>query len=300
MNRFESVTDETTSHSTKQPKDGCQVVGYRLPKDDSQVAGYKPLMWSMTLLLTAIVAGCGGGGGSTGLGLGQTGEVCTGASCVSLGTAGKYAILAKTAITNTPTSAITGNLGLSPNAASGISGFALNLPAGSAFSTSAQVTGRVYASDYAVPTPANLTTAVSNMEAAYTAAAGLAPAGVGGCPGTGIMSGITITPGVYTCSNAVTITGSITLSGTATDVWVFQFAQTLTQSAATHVNLTGGALPQNVFWQVAGGVTIETTALMQGVILGQTAINLQTGATVKGRLLAQTAVNLDANTVTVP
>jgi thiamine monophosphate kinase len=114
------------------------------------------------------------------------------------------------------------------------------------------------------------------------------------------MNAITIAPGVYTCANPVTITGSITLSGNATDVWVFQFAQTLTQSAATQVNLTGGALAKNVFWQVAGNVDIGTTALMQGVILGQTLINLQTGATENGRLLAQTAVTIDQATVTIP
>ena len=42
----DETTDETTSHPTKQPEDGCQVVGYshstRLSKDDSQVAGYEP------------------------------------------------------------------------------------------------------------------------------------------------------------------------------------------------------------------------------------------------------------------
>jgi hypothetical protein len=64
--------------------------------------------------------------------------------------------------------------------------------------------------------------------------------------------------------------------------------------------LSGGALPKNVFWQVAQGVDIGTTALMQGVILGKTLINLQTGATANGRLLAQSAVTLDQNTVTIP
>ncbi|HEY8888542.1 MAG TPA: hypothetical protein VIM35_08635 [Gallionella sp.] len=38
------TTGETTSHPTKQPEDGCQVVGYshatRLAKSTSQVAGY--------------------------------------------------------------------------------------------------------------------------------------------------------------------------------------------------------------------------------------------------------------------
>jgi hypothetical protein len=54
MNRFESVTAGTASHSTW------------LPNDGNQVAGYKPLRWLMALLLVAFVAGCGNGGGGRG------------------------------------------------------------------------------------------------------------------------------------------------------------------------------------------------------------------------------------------
>ncbi|HLA40639.1 MAG TPA: ice-binding family protein, partial [Candidatus Glassbacteria bacterium] len=82
--------------------------------------------------------------------------------------------------------------------------------------------------------------------------------------------------------------------------WVFQITGNLTQSNATQVILTGGALPQNVFWQVSGIANVGTTASMRGVILSQTQIILQTGATAIGRLLAQTQVVLDQNTVTVP
>ena len=116
----------------------------------------------------------------------------------------------------------------------------------------------------------------------------------GSFPVTGLPAG------VYTCTVGVTIPGNLTLNGTATDVWVFKIAGTLTQSNATQVNLTGGALPKNVFWQVSGTVDIGTTALMQGVILAQTNIAVRTGATIKGRLLAQTAVTLDQSTVTAP
>src|SRR4029077_16290329 len=105
-----------------------------------------------------------GAGTGTGAGFGP--------APVGLGAAGTYVILAKTGISNVPTSAITGNLGLSPAAASFITGFTLNLPAGGAFSTSAQVPGNVYASDYAGPTPSNLTTAIGDMQTAYTNAAG--------------------------------------------------------------------------------------------------------------------------------
>ncbi|MCH2449025.1 MAG: Ig-like domain-containing protein [Gracilimonas sp.] len=80
---------------------------------------------------------------------------------VDLGTAGDYVILAKTAINNNPTSAITEDLGLSPAAGSYITGFALTDNTG--YATSDQVTGQIFAADMADPTPSNLTTAVNNM-----------------------------------------------------------------------------------------------------------------------------------------
>lgn len=217
---------------------------------------------------------------------------------VSLGLAGDYAILAKSGISTVPTSAITGNLGVSPAAATSITGFDLSVDGSGVFSTSAQVTGSVYAADYAVPTPSNLTTAVLNMESAFTDAAGRAPDVTE--LGAGNIGGLTLAPGVYRWGTGVLIPTDLTLNGTATGVWIFQIGQDLTVSNATSVVLTGGALPQNVFWQVTGGVTIGTTAEFSGVVLTATAITLDTGAVVHGRLLAQTAVDLDGNTVVEP
>jgi len=91
---------------------------------------------------------------------------------VNLGTAGNYVILTKSGISTVPGSTITGNIGVSPINSTAITGFSLMLTAGSSFATSAQVTGDVYAPDYAAPTPANLTTAIGDMQTAYTDAAG--------------------------------------------------------------------------------------------------------------------------------
>lgn len=230
----------------------------------------------------------------------NSGTTLTGTAPLDLGTAGNYAILSKAGVSTVPSSLVTGNIGVSPAARTYLTGWSLiTEPTDTAF-TSDQVVapGRLFAADnVGGTTSTDLGTAVLDMGTAFTAGNALAG---GPCPGSGIMSGITITTGVYTCANAVTIPTSITLNGSATDVWVFQFAQTLTQAAATQVILTGGALPQNVFWVVTGAVDIGTTALMQGVILSATNINMQTGATVNGRLLAQTAVTLDQNTVTQP
>lgn len=66
------------------------------------------------------------------------------------------------------------------------------------------------------------------------------------------------------------------------------------------VTLSGGALPRNVFWQVAGQATLGTTANFKGIILSQTLISFNTGAILTGRALAQTAVTLNATAITNP
>jgi hypothetical protein len=275
-------------------------------------------MWLTGLLLAVSLTGCGGGGGGGGgnASVDTIGGACEGTACVSLSggadkpagdltSASSYVILANSGISNTgtPGTKITGNLGLSPAAASLISGFNLTADATNVFSTSSNVTGKIYAATYAAPTPANLTAASGNMLAAYNDANGMAPAGGGlttACPGVGIFGGLTITPGVYTCTTDVTIpTGTnVTLSGSG--VFVLRTTAGITQSANTQVILTNGALAKNVFWVAGGVVDIGTNATMQGVILAATNITLETGAKVNGRLLSQTAVNLDSNTVVVP
>jgi hypothetical protein len=217
---------------------------------------------------------------------------------VDLGAASGFVILAKSAISTGPASTITGNLGLSPAAASGITGFALAADATNVFSTSPQVTGKVFAADYAVPTPSNLTTAVSNMETAFTDAAGRAPKATE--LGAGNIGGMTLSAGVYRWGTGLLIPTNVTLNGSATDVFIFQIAQNLTVSSGTKVVLTGDVAPKNIFWQVSGSADLDTTSHLEGVILCQTSIALHTGATINGRLMAQTAVSLEANTVVAP
>jgi hypothetical protein len=71
-------------------------------------------------------------------------------------------------------------------------------------------------------------------------------------------------------------------------------------SSAKNITLTGGALAKNIFWQVAGTVTLGTTAHFEGIILSMTGITFQTGASMNGRALAQTAVILDKNAISKP
>jgi hypothetical protein len=163
------------------------------------------------------------------------------------------------------------------------------------------VTGFMYAASMAAPTPSNMTTAISNMQTAYTDAAGR-PAGTGANLnlGGGTLSGNTLSPGTYTWGTGVNITGDITISGATNDVWIFQIAGTLNLSNGIDVLLGGTAQAKNIFWQVSGAVTLGTSSIFEGTILGQTGITLQTSATVHGRVLAQTLVALQVATVTKP
>jgi Ice-binding-like/Bacterial Ig-like domain len=226
-----------------------------------------------------------------------TGISATNQAVVNLGAAGNYVILAKTGISNISASAITGDLGLSPAATSYVTGLSITNATG--YATSAQVTGKIYAADMATPTPINLTTAVENMITAYNDAAGR-PSPDFSELGTGNIGGLTLTRGLYKWSNTVTLPSNVTISGGANDVWIFQIAQNLTISNAVNITLVGGAQAKNIFWQVAGTVTIGTTSHFEGIILSMTGITLQTGASFTGRALAQTAVVLDGNAVTKP
>ena len=219
---------------------------------------------------------------------------------VNLGTSGDFVIVAKTAISTTGTTSIVGDIGVSPAAATYITGFNLILDGSTTFSTSSLITGKVFAANYTDPTPTKMTTAIGDMETAYTNAAGRT------LPDytelyTGNLTGRTLTRGLYNWSTGVQVAaGGVTISGSATDIWIFQIAQNLELTSGAIVTLSGGALASNIFWQVAGQVTLGTTVAMKGIILCQTQIVISTGASLNGRALAQTAVTLDANAITSP
>ncbi|HEY5593234.1 MAG TPA: ice-binding family protein [Paludibacter sp.] len=212
---------------------------------------------------------------------------------VNLGIAGEFVILSKSGITNVYKSSVTGDVGTSP-----ITGAAIKL-------TCAEVAGTIYSVDAAGPLPytvtnaSRLTTAVGNMQTAYTDAAGRSNPNFLNL-GAGNIGGKTLKAGLYKFTSNVNIPADITISGNSNDVWIFQIAGTLNVSSAVRITLTGGAQAKNIFWQTSGAVTLGTTSHFEGTILSQTAINMQTGASINGRLLAQTEVTLQMNVVTKP
>jgi hypothetical protein len=269
---------------------------------------FKKATWPVAFALAAfVVAGCGGGGddaaaGATPNPVDPVGAVCAGADCVPLGSAGNYVILAMAGITTVPTSAVTGNIGVSPIDSTALVGFSEALDASGTFATSPQVTGKMYASNYTVPTPANLTTAINDTGAAFVAADAKIP-GIGNTNlGAGNLTGLNLVPGVYNWGTGVSVdaASTVTLTGSATDVWVFQISGGITMNPGATVTLAGGALPQNIFWRTAGVAALDTTSRLEGIVLSGSGITLASGATVNGRLYATTSATLIANTVRRP
>ena len=258
-------------------------------------------LWLFAVIIAVSMIGCGSNdNGSDPISvidaLGTSGDVKSAAG---------YAILAKTAVDTIPTSIVTGNVGLSPHSsAGGLTGWSETEDVTFTYSTSDQVVSpfKLYAANYSAgTTAADLTAAVHSMETAYTAAAGL-PAGVGPFlnTGTGTLTDRTLAPGIYTWGSNVSIPTDLTLNGSATDMWVFQITGNLSMAGAKNVILSGGALPENIIWQVAGNVNIGAGSHFKGIILCMTDITFGNLSSIDGRLLAQTAVNIDATTVTQP
>jgi hypothetical protein len=218
---------------------------------------------------------------------------------VTLGTAGGYAILTKAGISTVPSSVISGNIAVSPIASTAITGFdPMTLDGGGTFSSASQITGFAFAASYAAPTPAILTAAVGDMGIAYAdAASRLNPVAARINLLAGNLVGSTLSAGVWTFTTPVVIGGDITFDGDKDAIFIIQIAQTLSIGTNVKVALTGGALASNIFWQVAGAITVEVGAHMEGILLGATSAVFKTGSSLNGRILVQTACTLDAATI---
>jgi hypothetical protein len=229
---------------------------------------------------------------------------------VELGSAGDYAILAKTGISSVPDSSINGHIAVSPIAATAITGFSLTKASSDDFSTSTQVNneGKAFAPEYSEDVKTALITAVGDMQTAYDDAAGRdvdddEPEGgqTYNELETGDIGGQILKPGVYTFTSAIRINADITLQGTKdnADVFIIRTTKSLLQAASTEVKLVDVA-PENVFWQVAEQVEVGASAVLNGIVLVETDALFKDSSTLNGRVLAQTACNLKVATIVTP
>ncbi len=201
---------------------------------------------------------------------------------VGLGTAGSFAVLAGTTVTNTGPSSISGDLGVSPGTA--VTGFPPGIVTDGTIHSADGVAGG----------------AQSDLTTAYNDAAGRSP--TANVPAF-IGAGQTLAPGVYKASSSLEVGGSLTLDagGDPNAVFIFQAPSTLITDSASSVILTDGAQACNVFWQVGSSATLGTSSDFAGSVLALTSISVDTGDTIAGRALARNgAVTLDDDTITSP
>jgi type VI secretion system secreted protein VgrG len=211
---------------------------------------------------------------------------------VTLGMTDRFAILSYAGITNTGPTSIIGDVGVSPLAASYMTGFG-----------TPNIVGTIYGVDATGPAgsvafPSMLTQAMGDLTTAFNDAAGrtVAPIGV-----SGNLGGLTLYSGLYKSTGSLEISsGDLTLDaqGDTAAVWIFQIASSFDMTSGRQVFLSGGAKASNIFWQMGSAATFGTTTVMKGTIMAYTTITFATGASLEGRALARTAdITLQSNTI---
>lgn len=210
---------------------------------------------------------------------GFTGSI-NAATTIDLGTAANFAVLGGSTITNTGSTVVNGDLGLSPGTS--LTGF----PPG-------VINGTQHLTD------AVAAQAQADLVSAYIAASSQ----TGGTTVSGDLGGMTLTPGIYNSTSSLGITGTLTLDGqgNANAVFIFQVGSALTTASGSKITLINGAQSCNVFWQVSSSVTLGTGSSFVGNILALTSVTATTGASVNGRVLARNgAVTLDVSPISKP
>jgi hypothetical protein len=225
-------------------------------------------------------------------------------SPVELGSASSFAILGSAAITNIPTSLITGDVGLTPDTGANITGFSAPL-------TCPEVVGRIYAVNSSGPACALvdavlLSNAKTDALAAFVQATGAARGTP--TPITTNLAGMTFYPGLYESLTSIDFSagGILTLDaqGDPNAVFLIRSATAINALSTSQVVLSGGAKASKVFWSAGSAITLGANSVIKGSLLASTAITLQTGAQLEGRALNQgaaaAAITCDACTITVP
>ena len=201
--------------------------------------------------------------------------------------AGNFTVLGGTAITSTGTVGTiirNGNVGLSPGATSGITGF----PPAVVVNGGIIATGAV--------------TAQARLDL-ITASVGLA-----GMPSNANMSNVdlggkTLSAGVYTFNGAASQNGALVLDaqGQNNVAWVFQIGTALTtsiNSTVTFINLgSNGGSDLGVFWNAGSAITIGANNQVAGNYLAGTSIVFGSLDAVGGRSLALAGVSLDNDVI---
>jgi Ice-binding-like len=191
------------------------------------------------------------------------------AAPVNLATVTPFVVLGGSTVTNSGTSVLNGDLGVSPGTA--LTGF-----------DTAVVNGATHENNGVAKQ------AQADLIVAYDAAAGQAVPPGNELTGTNLGER-TLPAGAYRYTSSAQLTGALTLDaeGDPSAEFVFQIASALTTAPASSVVLVDGASPCNVHWQIGSSATLDTTTVFQGNLMALTDISLNDGASVFGRVLAR-------------
>lgn len=214
-------------------------------------------------------------------------------NAINLGLAENFAILSIAGIIAFDNSTVIGAVGSKP------------IIGGAILASAIRELGTVYSVDaadsfsFTETSPIQYIKAIGDMQTAYNDAVNR----MNPCIlelSNGDIGGLILTPGLYKWTKNLSIPMDIAIIGEPNDVWIFQIDGTLTLKAQVKIYLKEGAQVNNIFWIVAGNVTLEPDSHFEGNILGKTSITMQNGATLYGRILTQAEVTLHKNTVTIP
>lgn len=201
------------------------------------------------------------------------------ATAPALGAAEGFAVQAGSAVNNTGSSRITGDLGVSPGSV--VTGFPPGIMA----------QGSIHAAD------ARASQAQTDAAAAY----GGLTAQVCDNDVTGQdLGGMMLLPAVYCFASSAQLTGTLTFdaAGDSNAVWVIKIGSALTTASNSSVQVINGGQNNNVFWQIGSSATLGTATEFKGNIIALTSITFVSGSMLSGRALALNgAVTLDTNTI---
>lgn len=208
-----------------------------------------------------------------------TGHAGVAEATTILGSAGSFAILGASTVTNTGATTVNGDIGLAPGTS--ITG-----------SSGITDTGTTHTTDTMATTAQTDATHANSILSGLQATANLSGLDLGGR---------TLSPAVYLFNSSAQLTGTLTLdfAGISNTDFVFQIGSTLTTAAASHIAVLNVGANDGVFFAVGSSAMLGAGSSFAGNILAGDSVTLDSSARILcGRAIALTgAVTLIGNTI---